>query len=261
MGLVLQVWTICRVLSGVADIVTSLGAWAKPCYDACMDAFKETDLYPPIKAFLEGQGYVVKSEVGAADVVAVRGAEPAVIVELKLGFSLTLVHQCVARLSITEDVYMAVAHGSGKRFLKSVKDMTKLARRLGLGLITVRIADGLVQVHCDPGPYAPRKSAKREARLLKEFAGRVGDPNDGGQTRVGLITAYRQDAIKVALYLFEVGACRGADVARETQVARATTMMRDNHYGWFEKVEKGVYGLTPLGADAVSASGQILGSS
>ncbi|WP_299686161.1 DUF2161 domain-containing phosphodiesterase [uncultured Tateyamaria sp.] len=211
---------------------------------------RETDLYPPVKAFLEDQGYVVKSEVGAADVVAVRGGEPPVIVELKLGFSLALVHQCVARLGLSDDVYMAVARGSGKRFLKTVKDMTRLCRRLGLGLLTVRLSDGLVQVHCDPGPYAPRKNAKRQGRLLKEFAARTGDPNDGGQTRVGLVTAYRQDALRVALYLFEVGASKGADVARETNVARATTMMRDNHYGWFEKVEKGVYGLTPQGAEA-----------
>ncbi|HIF78624.1 MAG TPA: hypothetical protein EYQ36_13725, partial [Sulfitobacter sp.] len=59
---------------------------------------RETDLYPPIKAFLEDQGYVVKAEVGAADVVALRGAEPPVVVELKLGFSLALFHQCLARL-------------------------------------------------------------------------------------------------------------------------------------------------------------------
>ena len=65
---------------------------------------RETDLYPPVKTFLEGQGYVVKSEVGAADVVAMRGGEPAVIVELKLSFSLALVHQCVARLAVTVDV-------------------------------------------------------------------------------------------------------------------------------------------------------------
>ncbi|MFL4470325.1 DUF2161 domain-containing phosphodiesterase [Tateyamaria armeniaca] len=220
---------------------------------------RETDLYPPVKAFLEGQGYVVKSEVGAADVVAVRGGEPPVIVELKLSFSLTLVHQCVARMAVTDDVYMAVARGKGKRFHKSVKDMTRLCRRLGLGLMTVRLSDDLVQVHCDPGPYAPRKNTRKQGQLLKEFAGRVGDPNDGGQTRVGLITAYRQDALKLAMYLFEVGACKGADVARETGIARATTMMRDDHYGWFEKVEKGVYGLTPKGAEAVSASGDILG--
>jgi len=220
---------------------------------------RETDLYPPIKAFLEDQGYVVKSEVGAADVVAVRGGEPPVIVELKLGFSLTLVHQCVARLGVSDDVYMAVARGTGKRFLKSVRDMTRLCRRVGLGLMTVRLSDGLVQLHCDPGPYAPRKNTRKQGQLLREFAQRVGDPNDGGQTRVGLITAYRQDALKLAMYLFEAGASKGADVARETGVTRATTMMRADHYGWFEKVEKGVYGLTPKGAEAVSDSADVLG--
>lgn len=221
---------------------------------------RETDLYQPVKTFLEGQGYVVKSEVGAADVVAVRGGETPVIVELKLGFSLALVHQCVARLGVSDDVYMAVERGKGKRFLKATKDMTRLCRRLGLGLMTVRLSDGLVQVHCDPGPYAPRKNAKRQGQLLREFAARQGDPNDGGQTRVGLITAYRQDALKLAMYLYEVGASKGADVARETGVTRATTMMRDDHYGWFEKVETGIYGLTPKGADAVAQSGHVLGS-
>jgi len=224
-----------------------------------MNTPRETDLYGPVKSFLEGQEYVVKSEVGAADVVAVRGGEPPLIVELKLGFSLTLVHQCIARLAVSDEVYMAVATGKGKPFAKSLKNMTKLCRRLGLGLITVRLKDALVQVHCDPGPYAPRKSKKREVKMLAEFARRVGDPNDGGQTRVGLVTAYRQDALKIAMYLFEVGASKGADVARETGVERATTMMRDDHYGWFEKVEKGVYGLRPKGAEAVTNSGQILG--
>ena len=225
-----------------------------------MSSPRETDLYPPIKAFLEGQGYVVKAEVGAADVVAIRGAEPPVVVELKLGFSLTLFHQAVARFAVTDDVYVAVARGKGKRFGKSLKDNTRLARRLGLGLITVRLSDQHLEVHCDPGPYAARKSAKRERQLLREFARRQGDPNDGGQTRAGLVTAYRQDALKCALFLFEVGASKGADVARETGVSAATRMMRDDHYGWFEKVETGIYGLTPAGAEAVSVSGRILGA-
>ncbi|MGB3245082.1 MAG: DUF2161 family putative PD-(D/E)XK-type phosphodiesterase [Sulfitobacter sp.] len=221
---------------------------------------RETDLYPPVKAFLEDQGYVVKAEVGAADVVAIRGAEPPVVVELKLGFSLALFHQCVARFKVSDDVYMAVARQSGKRFYRSLKDNTAMARRLGLGLITVRLKDGLVEVHCDPGPYAPRKSPKKQAQLLREFAKRQGDPNDGGQTRAGLVTAYRQDALKIAVYLFEAGASKGADVAKETAVKRATTVMRDNHYGWFEKVEKGIYGLTPSGAEAVNISERVLGT-
>ncbi|MFG6590458.1 DUF2161 domain-containing phosphodiesterase [Sulfitobacter sp. 1A12157] len=221
---------------------------------------RETDLYPPIKAFLEDQGYVVKAEVGAADVVALRGGEPPVVVELKLGFSLTLFHQCLARLKVADDVYLAVARQPGKRFAKAVKDNVTLARRLGLGLITVRLSDGLVEVHCDPGPYAPRKNAKRAALLLREFARRQGDPNDGGQTRAGLVTAYRQDALKLALYLFEAGASKGADVARATGVSAATRMMRDDHYGWFEKVDKGIYGLTPKGAEAVATAGRVLGA-
>lgn len=224
-----------------------------------MTAPRETDIYPPIKRFLEDQGYVVKSEVGAADVVAQRGAEPPVVVELKLSLSLSLFHQALERLSVTDDVYVAVAHRPGKRFAQALKKSTLLARRIGAGVMTVRLSDGLVQVHCDPGPYQPRKSKKRRGALLREFARRVGDPNTGGQGRQGLVTAYRQDAQKIALYLFEVGACRGAQVAGETGVAQATRMMRDNHYGWFEKVETGVYGLTPAGAAAVSEASTILG--
>lgn len=225
-----------------------------------MNKPRETDLYGPVKSFLEDQGYVVKAEVGAADVVALRGAEPPVVVELKLAFSLALFHQCIERLKISDDVYLAVAHKRGKAFHRAVRSNTALARRLGLGLMTVRLSDGLVSVQCDPGPYAPRKNTKRQGHLLREFARRQGDPNDGGQTRAGLVTAYRQDALKLAVYLFEVGASRGADVARETEVARATTMMRDNHYGWFEKVDKGIYGLTSEGADAVRLAGRVLGA-
>ena len=77
--------------------------------------------------------------------------------------------------------------------------------------------------------------------------------------RKGLVTAYRQDALKLAMFLYEVGASKGADVARETGVEHATRMMRDDHYGWFEKVDTGVYGLSPKGADAVGQAGEALG--
>lgn len=225
-----------------------------------MVATKEAELYPPVKSLLEEQGYVVKSEVGPADVVALRGAEPPVVVELKLALSLALFHQAVARQAVTDDVYVAVEHRPGKRFLKSVKQSVALARRLGLGLMTVRLSDGLVTVHCDPGPFQPRKSKKRAGMLLREFARRVGDPNTGGQVRQGVVTAYRQDAMKLALFLFEAGASRGADVARATGVAQATRMMRDDHYGWFERIDTGIYGLSPTGAEAVSTAPRLLGA-
>jgi hypothetical protein len=225
-----------------------------------MASAKESDLYEPVKSLLEEQGYTVKAEVGAVDIVAIRGGGAPLVIELKLSLSLSLFHQAVARLSLTDDVYIAVEHRPGKRFAKSVQQSVLLARCLGIGLMTVRLKDGLVQVHCDPGPYQPRKSKKRQRLLLREFARRVGDPNTGGQQRRGLVTAYRQDALKLALYLFEAGASKGADVARETEVANATRMMRDDHYGWFEKVDTGVYGLSPKGAEAVAEAGRLLGA-
>src|ERR1041385_550909 len=96
----------------------------------------ETALYPPVKTFLEGQGYVVKSEIAHCDVIAQRGAESPVIVELKTTLNLELVLQGVARLSLADSVYLAVPAPRG---VSPVFDrrMHKLLRRLGLGLLLV----------------------------------------------------------------------------------------------------------------------------
>ncbi|WP_170763759.1 DUF2161 domain-containing phosphodiesterase [Ruegeria lacuscaerulensis] len=211
---------------------------------------REQDLYPPIKALLERQGYTVKGEVGAADIVAVRAGDDPVIVELKLRFTLSLFHQAVTRLKVTDQVYIGVCKPKGRSARRAMKDNLALCRRLGLGLITVR-ADGAVEVQCDPGPYAPRKNKAKAARLLREFDRLEGDPNAGGATRHGIVTAYRQDALKCAAHLAEGGAAKGAQVAKATGVSGATRLMRENHYGWFAKVEKGVYSLTAAGQEGL----------
>jgi hypothetical protein len=220
-----------------------------------MAAFRETDLYPPVKAFLAGQGYEVKGEVAEADVVACRGEEPPVIVELKAGFSLSLLQQGVARLAVTDAVYLCVPKRAGRVAARALAENTRLCRRLGLGVMTVRLSDGLVEVLADPGPYTPRKCARRRGRLLREFARREGDPSLGGATRSGQVTAYRQDSVKLAAHLAEAGPCRGAVVAQATGVAQATRMMADDHYGWFERVARGVYALTPKGREGLRAYG------
>lgn len=215
------------------------------------EAVKETDLYPPIKQLLETQGYDVKSEVGAADVVACRKDEDPLIVELKTGFSLSLFHQAVERQAISDVVYIAVPRGSGRPFQKSLANNLTLARRLGIGLMTVRLKDGVVEIHADPTPYRPRKSKRKGARLLKEFAKRVGDPNKGGSTRKGLMTAYRQDALRCVGILHASGPTKAADVAKTAGVEKARRLMADDHYGWFERVATGIYQLTPKGEQAV----------
>ena len=67
----------------------------------------ESDLYLPVKHFLEQQGYEVKGEVKDCDLMAVR-EEDILIVELKLHFNLTLVLQGVERLKLTPNVFLAI---------------------------------------------------------------------------------------------------------------------------------------------------------
>lgn len=213
---------------------------------------QETDLYLPIKKMLEGQGYEVKGEVGAADIVACRDKEPPVIVELKAAFSLALFHQGIERLKLTDKVYIAVPRGTGRSFMKSIKNNRAMCRRLGLGLITVRLKDGFVEIHLDPEPYKPRQSKVKTSRLLREFEKRVGDPNLGGTGGKKLMTAYRQDALRCLKALKKHGALKAALVAKITQVDRARNIMADDHYGWFEKGEGlGIYQITPKGMEAL----------
>ncbi len=215
-----------------------------------MRPVRETDLYKPVKAMLEAQGYTVKSEIGSADVVAMRGDEPFLIVELKTGFSLALLHQAIERMKMTDTVYVAVPEWKGRAGWKAFCANRILCRRLGLGLITIKPDFSAADIHLDPAPYQPRQVTARKHRLLKEFRHRVGDPNLGGSTRMKIVTSYRQDALRCLAKLGQ-GPCKASGVASSANVARARSILAADHYGWFERVERGVYGLTPKGLEAL----------
>lgn len=201
----------------------------------------ESDLYAPVKGLLEGQGYVVKGEVRGCDVVGVRGAEPPVVVELKRTFGLGLVLQGVDRLALTDLVYLAVG-----QWPKQMKNVKKLCRRLGLGFIVV--ASGKADVVLDPVPYTPRPNTRKAGRLLGEHARRVGDPNVGGQAmRAPLMTAYRQEALRCAELLAANGPMKVAAVREAGRAPKAAQILQADVYGWFERVARGVYAITPKG--------------
>jgi hypothetical protein len=212
---------------------------------------RETDLYLPVKQLLEAQGYVVKSEVGAADVVALRGDEPPLIVELKTAFSLVLIHQAIERQKLTDVVYVAIPEWKGRAGWKAFAANRILCRRLGLGLITIKPDLKSADIHLDPAPYQPRKVKAKKERLLKEFQHRVGDPNQGGTTRKTIVTAYRQDALRCLSFL-EKGPSKASNIAVAINVSRARNIIADDHYGWFERINRGVYGLTPKGETALN---------
>lgn len=203
----------------------------------------EAALYGPVKALLEEQGYVVKGEVVGCDVVGVRGDEPPVVVELKRAFGLPLVLQGIDRLALTDAVYLAV--GAWPRRPAAVRT---LCRRLGLGLIVV--TSGRAETILDPLPYQPRKSRRRTGRLLDEHRRRDGDPTAGGSVRQPIMTAYRQEALRCAARL-NAAPTTVAAVRAGGDVPRAARILQTNVYGWFERVERGVYTLSPRGRAAI----------
>jgi hypothetical protein len=212
----------------------------------------EADLYGPIKAFLEAQGYEVKGEIGPCDVVAVRGEGGVVVVELKERLTLNLILQAVDRLAVSDAVYVAFRVGKGQTAVWRSRRtrVVSLLRRLGLGLLTVSIR-GIVVPVLDPTPYRPRPNARRRQRLLKEFTERVGDPEAGGSASRERLTSYRQDALLCARALAESGTLKVSVIRDRTGVSRAGSILRDNHYGWFDRVKPGHYTLSPKGEQGV----------
>ena len=212
----------------------------------------ETELYLPVKRFLEAQGYAVKAEIGDCDVLAVRGEEPPVIVELKTGFNLQLLLQGIDRQTVTDSVYLAIPES--KRTLSP--DNLRLCKRLGLGLLVV--SKDWVEAYLDPAPYQPRKAPRRKAVLLKEFQRRVGDPNSGGSSKRPLVTAYRQDALRCVKFLRNTGASKVSDIVAQTKVERAATILRGDVYGWFVREDRGIYSLSPKGEAALTTFADVL---
>jgi len=94
----------------------------------------------------------------------------------------------------------------------------------------------------------PRTNPKRRTRLLKEHRKREGDPALGGSAKVPIMTAYRQQALACAAALAE-GPLRPRDL--KLIAPTAGQILRNNYYGWFEKIDKGVYGLSAAGTTAL----------
>jgi hypothetical protein len=208
----------------------------------------ETSLYPAVKAFLEAQGFVVKGEIRGCDVVGVRADEPPVVVicELKAAFSLELVLQGVERMRVADDVWLAVA--GTRRGRDRDSRAHRLCRMLGVGLLTVDAARGRVEILVEPAPYKPRPNRPERKRLVTEHGKRRGDPTAGGSTRQPIMTAYRQQALDCAAALRE-----GPKKPRELRPVApdAAAILQRNVYGWFERVERGIYRLSEPGEAAL----------
>lgn len=209
----------------------------------------ETALYLPIKNFLETAGYIVKGEIGNCDLVGLSDGEPPVVVicELKLSFNLELVLQAVDRAAACDEVWIAArvsAKGKGRESDRRFRD---LCRRLGFGMLAVSDS-GLVDIIVSPVALMPRKNLRKRSRLVEEHRRRKGDPALGGSTRSPIMTAYRQQALTCAAAI-QSGLQRPKDI--RANAPKAAQILQDNVYGWFERVDRGIYALTVLGVEAL----------
>lgn len=216
-----------------------------------MTEFKETDLYAPIRAFLEEEGYQVQAEVKRCDIAAVKQGQ-LVVVELKKAFNLKLVYQALERQSLTEQVYVAIPRPKKGQREKPWRDMLRLLKRLELGLMTVALDSPLqtVDVVLEPSDSLAWKNRKKREQVQAEMENRQMDVNVGGMTRRKIITAFREKSIRLACILEREGQISTA-VLRERGMEDYVGILSRNFDKWFRRVEKGVYALSEKGREAL----------
>ena len=206
----------------------------------------ETELSAPVKTYLESHGYQVNCEVKDCDIVATRG-DDLIIVELKTSVNLTLLVQATKRQSISDSVYVAVPAPTKRN--RQWRGTLTVLKRLEVGLLLVEEgAMGMVvSKQFDPIPYQRKKNTRSRRALLTEVADRSGDYNVGGSTKTTLMTAYRENAILIACCLSKLGPSSPKSLRNLGTGDKTTSILSANHYGWFQRVEKGVYELTDQG--------------
>ena len=216
----------------------------------------ETELSAPVKTYLESHGYQVNCEVKDCDIVATRG-DDLIIVELKTSVNLTLLVQATKRQSISDSVYVAVPAPTKRN--RQWRGTLTVLKRLEIGLLLVEEgAMGMVvSKQFDPIPYQRKKNTRSRRALLTEVADRSGDYNVGGSTKTTLMTAYRENAILIACCLSKLGPSSPKSLRNLGTGDKTTSILSANHYGWFQRVEKGVYELTDQGDFASRSFKQI----
>ncbi|MBW7474637.1 hypothetical protein K0T92_07760 [Paenibacillus oenotherae] len=225
----------------------------------------ETELYQPIKQYFEAQGYEVKSEVMHCDLVAIHPVSgDTILVEMKKTFTLPLLLQGIERLRLSGQVMLAIERNRKKSGSHNQRfsDLAELCRMLGLGLMTItffKTKSPVIELLCQPGDPPIRGQRRlRQSRLLNEFRERSGDYNIGGSTRRKLVTAYREKALRIASALHAHGQLSPRRAAELTGVVRAAHFLQKDYYGWFERIERGVYRLQASGELAVAEYADVI---
>lgn len=221
---------------------------------------RESDLYLPVKALFSAMGYKVNAEVSDCDVTALKGDE-LVIIELKRTLSMTLLAQALDRQKTGAAVYIAVPKPK-KYSPKTFRDTLYVIRKLELGLIFVVFKDedcAFAEIIREPQPFIPVKENKRARdKIIKEINGREADINIGGVTHRKIATAFTEKCIHAACVIERLGQASPKQI-KEYIGSDCGGLLRGNYYGWFTKLEKGIYTITEKCASELSDYPELAG--
>ncbi len=207
---------------------------------------KESDLFQPVCEYLESLGYSVNGEVKDCDLLANK-EEEWIVVELKKTLNLEVILQAAERQKISDLVYIAVL--KPKKFTKSskFKRVCHLLRRLEIGLLLVNFKgeQGFIEVVQTAEPFdrvkSQRVNREKKHRTQEEFKKRKGK-SIGGINRTKVMTAYREQSILIAETLEKKGTAKPKElIETNLDLKRIQTILYDNYYGWFDRINKGIY--------------------
>lgn len=215
---------------------------------------KESDLFSPIKEYFEENGYTGDGEVASIDLFLEKDGLTTAV-ELKKSLDFRSIQQAALDQKTCDFVYIGIFRPRDLNS-RSFKDRIYLLKRLGIGLICVSARSGAVEVVSEPlvseiSNFQRYHKDKTEA-IKAEFKKRKLKANTGGVNRTRLMTAYKEEALLLLETLGELGGQASCKRLRElTGIAKSTSILYDNYYGWFENVSKGVYKISAIGFEAL----------
>jgi hypothetical protein len=219
---------------------------------------KETELYEPIRDYLVARGYSVHGEVKDCDIAARKG-DDLIVVELKRHFGVEVLMQATERQRITDSVYVGIPRPKNAGRDKHWKGLRRLLRQLELGLILVSFnrKKPRVEIAFHPLPYDRKKQRRRLRAIIGEMEGRTVDYNQGGSSKKQLMTAYRENAIQIACFLEMLGPQSPRALRALGTGPKTLSILYDNHYGWFARIGRGIYAVTPRGRKEIQAFSEL----
>ena len=206
----------------------------------------ESDVAAAVAEYFSSLGYEVKAEIRGCDVVAIKHIDSAprlTVIETKLRFNLKLLYQAITRFDIADEVLVAFLrpHNMGRK--SHWRDLKNLAKHSGIGILLVSgdKQAPLVQVALEAGGSRRKRIKTKRLAIEREFHNRLVKGQIGGVNKVKILTAYRELAISLAVYLTKKGPCKTCDLIKQGFPKQVSRMLWDNHYGWYERLGRGLY--------------------